>query len=173
MPLPLPKPHTYPSPCTASAPLPPYPHTIPGVRLGTTPTIPPHHPRRPPRHHPHHTPTPSQASASAPPPPYPHTIPGVRLGTLLADNNFSTSWDSLNWLYIYPIILLARAVAIAVHYPLLKLSGTGCNWRSAVVMWWGGLRGSVGLALALAMYHTLYSRKMWGDGGSDVLGFGR
>ena len=29
-------------------------------------------------------------------------------------------------------------------------------------MWWGGLRGSVGLALALAIFHTVYSRRTWG-----------
>jgi len=44
-------------------------------------------------------------------------------------------------------------------------------------MWWGGLRGSVGLALALQIYHTLYSEKMWGDGGvsddPENIGFGK
>lgn len=29
-------------------------------------------------------------------------------------------------------------------------------------MWWGGLRGSVGLALALMVYHTMYSNAAWG-----------
>jgi len=31
-----------------------------------------------------------------------------------------------------------------------------------VIMWWGGLRGSVGLALALALMHTAWSHDMWG-----------
>jgi len=37
-------------------------------------------------------------------------------------------------------------------------------------MWWGGLRGSVGLALALAVYHTLYDSSFWGLGSSDSWG---
>ena len=31
-------------------------------------------------------------------------------------------------------------------------------------MWWGGLRGSVGLALALTIQHTMYDEGMWGLG---------
>jgi len=62
---------------------------------------------------------------------------------------------------MYPIILIARGAAILIHYPLLKRLGTGCDWKCAVVMWWGGLRGSVGLALALAIGHTVYSHSMW------------
>ena len=34
---------------------------------------------------------------------------------------------------------------------IIKRFGTGCDWKDAVIMWWGGLRGSVGLALALAL----------------------
>ena len=32
----------------------------------------------------------------------------------------------------------------------------------AVLRRWGGLRGSVGLALALAIGHTTYSHSVWG-----------
>ena len=34
-------------------------------------------------------------------------------------------------------------------------------------MWWGGLRGSVGLALALVIQHTIYDQKMWGESDDD------
>ena len=37
-------------------------------------------------------------------------------------------------------------------------------------MWWGGLRGSVGLALGLAVHHTLGDKYMWGEGQTDVWG---
>ena len=30
-------------------------------------------------------------------------------------------------------------------------------------MWWGGLRGSVGLALGLAVHHSLLDKNMWGE----------
>jgi NhaP-type Na+/H+ or K+/H+ antiporter len=52
---------------------------------------------------------------------------------------------------IYPIVLFSRGLAIFVAFPLLKRMGTGATWQDAVIMWWGGLRGSVGLALALVI----------------------
>ena len=64
----------------------------------------------------------------------------------------------------YIAVLVARGGAMMLYYPLLKRLGTGCTWKDAIVMWWGGLRGSVGLALGLSIHHTLYDRKMWGDG---------
>ena len=63
---------------------------------------------------------------------------------------------------IYPIILLARGLAIAIAFPILKRLGTGCTWKDAVIMWWGGLRGSVGLALGLSVHHMMYDSSMWG-----------
>lgn len=44
---------------------------------------------------------------------------------------------------------VVRGLTIVLLYPLLKRMGYGLNWRDAVVMVWGGLRGAVGLALAL------------------------
>ena len=35
------------------------------------------------------------------------------------------------------------------------------GWRESVVMWWGGLRGAVGLALGLIVGEDVY----WSDGG--------
>ena len=70
-------------------------------------------------------------------------------------------------LAIYPIVLLTRGLAIVAFFPLLRRWGTSATWKDAVVMWWGGLRGSVGLALALAIQHTVYDEKMWGKGKHD------
>ena len=39
--------------------------------------------------------------------------------------------------------------------------GTGFDWQTGVVVVWGGLRGSVGLALALVVMHTQYM-PYWG-----------
>jgi NhaP-type Na+/H+ or K+/H+ antiporter len=64
---------------------------------------------------------------------------------------------------IYPIVIIARGAAVLMFYPLLKRLGTKCTWQEAVVMWWGGLRGAVGLALALAVYHSAYDSGMWSD----------
>ena len=76
---------------------------------------------------------------------------------------YSRGSNSLNMIIaIWPIILFARGTAILLFFPLLKRLGTGCKWQEAVVMWWGGLRGSVGLALALAVHHMVYDKAMWG-----------
>lgn len=42
---------------------------------------------------------------------------------------------------------------IMVLSPLLKRIGYGLSWQNGVVMVWGGLRGAVGLALALIVLH--------------------
>ena len=67
---------------------------------------------------------------------------------------------------LYPAVLLTRGATIALLYPLLsflgKRAGLPLSWRAAVVMWWGGLRGSVGLALALGVYHEEGSLETWG-----------
>jgi hypothetical protein len=69
-------------------------------------------------------------------------------------------------------VLVARGVAIGVVWPVLRRLGTGCTWQEAVVLWWGGLRGSVGLALALSIHHTIYDGNMWNPstGGWDTTG---
>ena len=91
---------------------------------------------------------------------------GAKLGLLMEDGTQHELWANYGWqiIMIYPIVLFARGLAIVVFYPLLRRTGTGCTWQEAVVIWWGGLRGSVGLALALVVSHTAYDRRMWGDG---------
>ena len=37
-------------------------------------------------------------------------------------------------------------------YPLLSRIGLGTNWREAVFMSYSGLRGTVGIALSLALH---------------------
>lgn len=51
--------------------------------------------------------------------------------------------------------------------PILMRIGYGLSWQSAVVAAWGGLRGAVGLALALQVYidHPLI-------GGKVCIGYG-
>eukprot|EP00746_Dinoflagellata_sp_MGD_P004011 gnl/MRDRNA2_/MRDRNA2_107772_c0_seq1.p1 gnl/MRDRNA2_/MRDRNA2_107772_c0~~gnl/MRDRNA2_/MRDRNA2_107772_c0_seq1.p1 ORF type:complete len:906 (+),score=138.75 gnl/MRDRNA2_/MRDRNA2_107772_c0_seq1:200-2917(+) len=67
-------------------------------------------------------------------------------------------WGFLLLLYVFAT--LARAAMIGCLYPLLNLvagSHTAkTGWKECLVMIWGGLRGAVGLALALSMRESLY-----------------
>ena len=61
-------------------------------------------------------------------------------------------FEDLGWavlLYIFAIII--RSVVVIVFFPLLQRLGYGLSVQGACVAAWGGLRGAVGLALALVM----------------------
>ena len=45
-----------------------------------------------------------------------------------------------------------RFVLMFSFYPLLSRIGLGTNWREAVLMSYSGLRGTVGIALSLALF---------------------
>lgn len=63
--------------------------------------------------------------------------------------NDMDAWQALAILYAG--ILIIRALSIMMFMPLLKRSGVGINTQKATVLWWGGLRGAVSLALALTV----------------------
>lgn len=60
------------------------------------------------------------------------------------------------------IFLCLRALVIILFSPFLTRLGYGLPWKDAIVMIWGGLRGAVGLALALqvAMDHEVVGNKV-------------
>lgn len=90
-------------------------------------------------------------------------IAGVRLGTAFVEYP-----PSPLVLLIYPGVVLVRALTVALFYPLLSRVGNPpLNPKTAAVCVWGGLRGSVGLALALVVEHTTYDHSMW-DGELSV-----
>lgn len=54
----------------------------------------------------------------------------------------------------YGVLLFIACVAIRflcifLHFPALRRLGYGMTWQEAVVISWSGLRGAIGLALAL------------------------
>lgn len=81
-----------------------------------------------------------------------NTLIFLLVGVLVAKRlplNDMELWTSL--LILYAGILLIRAMCISVFMPLLKRIGIGINRDKALVLWWGGLRGAVSLALALTV----------------------
>lgn len=65
-------------------------------------------------------------------------------------------WRDVGVLFLTYIGLnLIRMLMIAVFYPFMKRSGYGLSFREAVILSWGGLRGALGLTLALMVSYTL------------------
>ena len=53
---------------------------------------------------------------------------------------------------LFLILNVLRFVLVFSLYPLLSRIGLGTNWREAVFMSYSGLRGTVGIALSLALH---------------------
>ncbi|XP_077865611.1 sperm-specific sodium:proton exchanger-like [Saccoglossus kowalevskii] len=65
--------------------------------------------------------------------------------------------DPIDCFYIITLYIgvnIIRAIAIALFSPILTRVGYGLSWRNASIMTWGGLRGAVGLTLALMVVST-------------------
>lgn len=75
-------------------------------------------------------------------------IVGIVIGHRVGFHN-PEMWGMLGILYIS--IMLIRAVAIAIFYPILRKLNSEFSKSKAIVLTWGGLRGVVGLTLALAV----------------------
>jgi len=93
-------------------------------------------------------------------------ISGTVIGRKWADDSNQVSRHDLAvafilWLWIH----VARACAIFVAQPFVNKQVGGdwslydFNWRHSMVMWWGGLRGAVGLALGLIVAESPYWQK--------------
>ena len=91
----------------------------------------------------------------------------IVVGVIIAQNVDPTGMDYVILFLIYLAIHLTRAINIAMFYPLMKRTGYGLPGKDAVVVWWGGLRGAIGLALALVVYseHFRYEFEL-GSGGA-------
>ena len=64
----------------------------------------------------------------------------------------SSTIDAADWikmLLFYIFMTVARMIMIMTFYPILTRSGYGLTFREALVVCYGGLRGALGLALAL------------------------
>jgi len=60
--------------------------------------------------------------------------------------------DFLILFLVYVIIHVVRAINMGMFYPFMKKAGYGLPGKDAIVVWWGALRGAIGLALALVVY---------------------
>ncbi|NOQ71591.1 MAG: hypothetical protein GQ574_06300 [Crocinitomix sp.] len=78
-----------------------------------------------------------------------NTLIFLIVGVVIAKRTVFTMNDVWMLLALYVIIHLVRIVVIALLFPLMKRNGYGMTVTDAKVLWWGALRGAIGLALAL------------------------
>merc|ERR1712166_623667 len=91
-------------------------------------------------------------------------ISGTIIGRKMADDaNVVSRYDFTMGLILYLWVHVARAIALLVAQPFVnkrvcwgKCTGYDFDWRQSIVMWWGGLRGAVGLALGLIVAESPY-----------------
>lgn len=55
---------------------------------------------------------------------------------------------------VYVGVILIRYIMIYTLYPILRKFGYGISIRESVILGWGGLRGALGMSLALMVYST-------------------
>lgn len=81
-----------------------------------------------------------------------NTIIFLLVGLIIAlrvQLNSPESWKAL--FILFGGILFIRAFSISLFLPILKHIGIGIDFKKAVVLSWGGLRGAVALTLALTV----------------------
>ncbi|CAD7944069.1 unnamed protein product [Amoebophrya sp. A120] len=57
--------------------------------------------------------------------------------------------DWIELIVLYFLVHLTRAIVVAVLYPFLKRSGYGMTMKECIILVYSGLRGAVGLAMAI------------------------
>ena len=78
-----------------------------------------------------------------------NTLIFVIVGVVIANNSQFTGDDFLKLFIIYIGVHVVRAIVILILYPVMRRSGYGLPKKDAIVVWYGALRGAIGLALAL------------------------
>jgi len=71
------------------------------------------------------------------------------VGIVVAERSVFSVNDFLLLGIFYIGIHVVRAIVIATLYPIMKKAGYGLPKKDAIIVWYGALRGAIGLALAL------------------------
>jgi Na+:H+ antiporter len=85
-----------------------------------------------------------------------NTLIFLIVGVVIAERTVFSMSDIWTLLLVYIIIHLVRIIVIAALYPLMKRAGYGIGKNHPQAMWWGALRGAIGLALALIVESSPY-----------------
>ena len=78
-----------------------------------------------------------------------NTLIFIIVGVVIAERAVFSSNDFLILMIIYIGIFVVRGITVYLFFPAMKRIGYGLNKKDAYVLWYGALRGAIGLALAL------------------------
>lgn len=98
------------------------------------------------------------------------SIGGLLWGNITLSNHNKGFQSGVDWGYLlllYLLLHVIRAALFVAVYPITSRIGLKTNWRETVFQIYGGLRGSVGIALALYLHDEIieYAR----DDGYDMV----
>lgn len=84
-------------------------------------------------------------------------------GVIWAAISFSTQQSAavrpMDWAYLmvfYVLCMIIRFVQVGMFYPILSRIGLKSNWKEGVFLAYGGLHGSVGVALGLSLVQYVF-----------------
>lgn len=83
-----------------------------------------------------------------------NTLIFIIVGIVIAEKvDFSWSHCAI-LLLVYIALNIIRYTTIMMLYPIMKRSGYGLNKKESIILTWGGLRGALGMTLALMVSYT-------------------
>jgi NhaP-type Na+/H+ or K+/H+ antiporter len=80
-----------------------------------------------------------------------NTLIFIIVGVVIAQRTEFTVSDFIILAIFYVGLHIIRALIIMAFFPFMKRLGYGLNKKEGVVLWYGALRGAIGLALALVV----------------------
>lgn len=81
------------------------------------------------------------------------TLGGVVWGKVIAERN-AVSIEWVDWMYLivlYILVMVIRFFQVGLFFPIFSRVGLRSDWKEAAFLGYGGLRGAVGIALALSL----------------------
>ena len=83
-----------------------------------------------------------------------NTLIFIIVGVIIAHRTRFEMEDFIDLAIVYVGIHIIRGFIIFVLFPLMRKIGYGVTVKDSIVLWWGGLRGVIGLAMALIVAET-------------------
>lgn len=86
-------------------------------------------------------------------------IAGVMVGSTMRHLSFdfdeiNISTEIISSIYIYLFAVLARFTSISVFIKYLRRLGEGLNWKEIILLTAAGLKGAIGIALAMQIFKS-------------------